>query len=124
MTIRYIARTNANGNWEVYDTQERKVTNADLPTDAAQTMARYYNDGKCPMCPAEKPKARRTRCPICKEWIEYRPDHPGHKLPLMRNGKLKWVKPSFGGGAGWAFLGHMNTAPNHKGEAFKEAFYS
>jgi hypothetical protein len=78
-----------------------------------------YAQGKCPTCPAEPLKARRSRCPICKEWITYTPDHPGHKL-FSRG---RWTKPGFKP-AHLAWLGHMNAnRATHTGQRFVETFY-
>lgn len=100
------------------------MSEIDTPTMAKAlkmaTEAWRYPEGKCPRCPAEPMKERRARCPICREWIRYTPDHPGHQKFSGFTGRWSKViwKP-----AGLAFLGHMNTAPNHKGEAFVNAFY-
>jgi hypothetical protein len=79
----------------------------------------YDQTGKCPLCPAQPMKERRSRCPICKEWITYTPDHPGHKIFVHG----RWGKSSFKP-AGMAFLGHTNTnRETHTGQHFVETFY-
>lgn len=63
---------------------------------------------KCPMCPSEPLKARRSRCPVCNEWVSYTPDHPGHKYAFLEKGKVKWRKPIIR--AGWSeFVRHMGS---------------
>jgi len=71
---------------------------------------------KCPTCPADGPgvKQRRARCPVCKEWIYYTPDHPGHKLFVQG----KWRKPIFKP-ADIAWLRHSNS---HTQEQFMSMY--
>jgi hypothetical protein len=78
-----------------------------------------YPEGKCSTCPPEPMKERRSRCPICNEWITYIPDHPGHKSFVLGRWRRRSFKP-----ANSAFLGHMNAnAETHQGQPFVDAFY-
>lgn len=84
-------------------------------------IAWAYPEGRCPTCPADPMKERRARCPICREWITYRPEHPGHRYFSGITGR--WSK-SFFKPANLAWMGHMNAnADTHQGDAFVNAFY-
>ena len=72
-------------------------------------MTDELEEGKCPTCPAQPLKERRSRCPICREWIYYTPEHPGHQIRdgFYKNGKPKWRKPVLKAG-NFAWLCHVN----------------
>src|SRR5205085_6405279 len=116
MPERYIVREAADCAFEVFDTEESKRVypfdslplDRPLTRDAAETIAAYDNGGGCPDCPAEPLKARRSRCPICREWISYTPQHGRHKYPTYERGRIVWRASAFNS-ADVAFLGHMNA---------------
>jgi hypothetical protein len=53
---------------------------------------------------------KRFKCPICSQWVNY--DYTGPKK-----------RGDFFSSKEHAWLGHMNTTPDHQGESFLNAFY-
>lgn len=124
MVDRYVAEP-AGTAWRVLDTETQQTFDEGLPADAVSVMVGFYNGGICPGCPAEPPKVRRSRCPICQEWLVYQPQHPGHKYPRYEKGRIKWRKGMGFSAAYYAFLGHSNAnAETHQGQAYLDAFYN
>ena len=44
-------------------------------------------------------------------------------MPYFERGQIKWRKSYGFSPANLAFIGHMNSAPNHRGKPYLDTFY-